>query len=161
MYHQWQPIANTHASISLYSNFIVLSHIRKSLLANQYWCCMPKISLKLVHCCPLPTILIHVIIILWQNKLLNEICLHQNNTGALPLYSCYLYFKPGVRRPQAVHAWFLKIVPVQIVGMHACVCVSPFLRLLITSGMIWHDMDLIQLVKQVLHLLYSNCSHYR
>ena len=33
-------------------------------------------------------------------------------------------------------AWFLKIDPVQIVGMHACmcVCVCPHPRLLITSG---------------------------
>ena len=38
-------------------------------------------------------------------------------------------------------AWFLKIDPVQVVGMHACVCPCP--RLLITSGVMWHDMDLI------------------
>ena len=40
-----------------------------------------------------------------------------------------------------------------------CVCLPP--RLLITSGVMWRDMDLIQLVKQVLQLLYDNCSHYR
>ena len=41
-----------------------------------------------------------------------------------------------------VHAWFLKIDPVQIVGMRACVCmcVCPRPRLLITSDMMWHDM---------------------
>ena len=33
-----------------------------------------------------------------------------------------------------------------------CVCVFPPLRLLITIGVIWHDMDPIQLVKQVLQL---------
>ena len=27
-----------------------------------------------------------------------------------------------------------------------------------TSGMMWFDMDLIRLVKQVLQLLYGNCS---
>ena len=32
-------------------------------------------------------------------------------------------------------AWFLKIDPVQIIGMHVCVCPRP--RLLITSGVIW------------------------
>ena len=64
------------------------------------------------------------------------------------------------------HAWFLKIDPVWIVGMHvrmcACVCVfvCPRPRLLITSGVMWHDMNLIPLVKQVLKLLYGNCSHY-
>ena len=44
-------------------------------------------------------------------------------------------------------AWFLKIDPVQIVSMCVfgcvcvCVCVCPPLRLLITSGMMWRDMD--------------------
>ena len=44
-----------------------------------------------------------------------------------------------------------------------CVCVfaCPPSRLLITSGMMWRDMDLIRLVKQVLQLLYGNCSRYR
>ena len=60
-------------------------------------------------------------------------------------------------------AWFLKIVSVRMsvcVFVCACVCVRPP-RLLITSGMMWHDMDPIRLVKQVLQLLYGNCSHYR
>ena len=53
--------------------------------------------------------------------------------------------------------WFLKIDPVQIIGMHVRVCafVCPSLRLLITSGVMWHDMNLIRLVKQVLQLLYG------
>ena len=38
-------------------------------------------------------------------------------------------------------AWFLKIDPVQIVGMHVCVCVCLHPRLLITSGMIWTSYD--------------------
>ena len=59
------------------------------------------------------------------------------------------------------HTWFLKIDPVQIVGMHVCLCVCPLPRLLITSGVMWHDIDLIWLVKQVLQLLYGDCSHYR
>ena len=36
-----------------------------------------------------------------------------------------------------------------------CVCVCSSQRLLITSGMMWHDMDPMQLVKQVLQLLYG------
>ena len=40
------------------------------------------------------------------------------------------------------------------------VCVCPPLRLLITSGVMWHDVDLIRLVKQALQLLYGNRSHY-
>ena len=40
-------------------------------------------------------------------------------------------------------AWFLKIDPVQIVGMHVRVFVCPCPRLLITSGVMWHDMNLI------------------
>ena len=43
---------------------------------------------------------------------------------------------------------------------HLYVCVCPFLRLLITSGVMWHDMEPMQLVKQVLQLLYGDCSHY-
>ena len=30
-----------------------------------------------------------------------------------------------------------------------------------TSGVIWSDIDSILLVKQVIHLLYGNCSRYR
>ena len=36
-----------------------------------------------------------------------------------------------------------------------CVCLPP--RLIITSGVMWRDMDPIPLVKQVLQLLYGNC----
>ena len=35
----------------------------------------------------------------------------------------------------------------------ACVCLPP--RLLMTSGIMWCDMDSIQMVKQVLRLLYE------
>ena len=65
----------------------------------------------------------------------------------------YLFFLNQAR------AWFLKIDPVRIVCMRACVCLRP--RLLITSGVMWRDIDLIRLVKQVLQLLYGNCSRYR
>ena len=64
-----------------------------------------------------------------------------------------VFVKPGTLRPH-----LLEIDPVQIVGMRVCVC--PCLRLLITSGVMWHDMDLIRLVKQVLQLLYGNRSCY-
>ena len=59
------------------------------------------------------------------------------------------------------HTWFLKIDPVRIVGIRACVCPRPRLLLLITSGIMLHDMKSILLVKQVLQLLYGNCSWYR
>ena len=42
-----------------------------------------------------------------------------------------------------------------------CLCVCPPPRLLITSGVMWRDMNLIRLVIQVLQLLYGNCSSYR
>ena len=58
------------------------------------------------------------------------------------------------------HGWFLKITSVQTsVCVFVCVCLP--LRLLITSGVMWHDIDPMRLVKQVLQLLYGNCSHYR
>ena len=60
--------------------------------------------------------------------------------------------------------WFVKIDSVRIVSMHiyvcVCACVSPHPRLLITSGAIGHNIDLIRLVKQVLQLLCGNCSCY-
>ena len=61
--------------------------------------------------------------------------------------------KPGV-------PGFLKLI---LCRSSVCVfvCVCPRLRLLITSGVMWHDMDLIRLVKQVVQLLYGNFSHYR
>ena len=57
-------------------------------------------------------------------------------------------------------AWFIEIDPVRE-RLYMCVCVCPPPRLLITSGVICRDMDLIRLVKQVLSLLYGNCSRYR
>ena len=71
--------------------------------------------------------------------------------------------KPGTRRP---HAWFLKIDPVRtsvcvFVCVFVCLCVCPRSRLLTTSGVMWRDMDLMRLVKQIVQLLYGNYSHYR
>ena len=58
-------------------------------------------------------------------------------------------------------AWFFEIVSVRTsVCVCVFVCVCPPSRLLITSGVMWRDMDLIRLVKQVLQLLYGNCSRY-
>ena len=45
------------------------------------------------------------------------------------------------------------------VCVFAYVCVCPRPRLLITSGVIWRDMNLIRLVKQVLQL-YGNYTRY-
>ena len=68
---------------------------------------------------------------------LNSILLNQVRAGLWP-----------------ARAWFLEIDPVRIVSMcvwlRVCVCVCPPPRLLITSGMMWHDIDPIRLVKQVL-----------
>ena len=63
-------------------------------------------------------------------------------------------------------AWFFKIDPVRtsvcvFVCVFVCVCVCPPPRLLITSGVMWCDIDSRRLVKQVLQLLYGNCSRYR
>ena len=70
--------------------------------------------------------------------------LYENSNGTV--------VKPGM----PVCGWFLKIDPVWIVSMCVCVfacvcvCVCPSPRLLITSGVMWSDMDPIRLVKQVL-----------
>ena len=69
----------------------------------------------------------------------------------------------GLLRPAC--AWFLKNDPVRIIGMCVCVCVcvcvSAPKAIIITSGVVWCDMNLIWLVKQVLQLLYGNYSRYR
>ena len=49
---------------------------------------------------------------------------------------------------QPARTWFLKIVSVQTSVCFVCVCLPP--KLLITSCVMWRDMDPIQLVKQVL-----------
>ena len=65
-------------------------------------------------------------------------------------FTCQLlHFKPGVRRPSA-HAWFLRIVSVREC-LYVCVCVFAYAclhvrvvpppRLLITSGVMWCDID--------------------
>ena len=41
-----------------------------------------------------------------------------------------------------------------------CVCSCMYPRLLITSGMMWHDMDPIRLVRQVLHIAFSYIHMY-
>ena len=72
-----------------------------------------------------------------------------------------VHIKPGTSQPQAGVCLFSKIDSVWLVSMLVCVCgVCPHPRLFITRCMIWHDMNLIQLVKQVLQLLYGNCSRY-
>ena len=51
------------------------------------------------------------------------------------------------RRP--TRAWFPKIDPVRtFVCMCVCVCVCPPPRLLITSGVIWRDMDHKRMVRK-------------
>ena len=73
----------------------------------------------------------------------------------------YFVFKPSAPSTGRRAPGFLRIVSVWMsVCVCVCVCVCPPLRLLITSGMIWRDMDPMRLVKQVLQLLYGNCSRY-
>ena len=61
-----------------------------------------------------------------------------------------IIIKPGARG-QRPCAWFLEIALVRVT---VCMCVSVCLppRPLITSGVIWCDIDCVQLVKQVLWL---------
>ena len=85
-----------------------------------------------------------------------------------PFLNCYLkvyrsVFKPDACRPQAgacLVSWNFFCADV-CMCVYVCVCLCPPPRLLITSGMMWRDMDSIRLVKQILQLLYGNCSRYR
>ena len=43
------------------------------------------------------------------------------NSDHMIRMSLHKIFKPGARQPQ--HAWILKIDPVRIIGMRACMCV--------------------------------------
>ena len=58
-------------------------------------------------------------------------------------------FKPGAHglRPHA--PGFLKLL---LISLHVVMCVCPPTRLLITSGVIWCNLDRVRLVKQVLRL---------
>ena len=53
-----------------------------------------------------------------------------------------LIIKPGAHRPH------VSVQTSVCVFVSVCLCVCPPLRLLITNGMVWNDMDLIRLVKQ-------------
>ena len=56
-------------------------------------------------------------------------------------------FIPGMRQPVAgAHLVYQNYFCVDIC---ICVCISP-LRLLVISGVMWHNMDPVSLVKQVL-----------
>ena len=68
---------------------------------------------------------------------------------------CTLIQTVDLFKPAAAHAWFLEIALVCMsvcLDVCVCVCVSPPPRPLITSGMIWCDIDHVQLIKQVLRL---------
>ena len=69
----------------------------------------------------------------WDGKIAKAVNCQQ--TCYLPLLEQFL--NQAHVRHRLASAWFLKIDPVQIVGM----CVCPRLRLLITSGVIWTSYD--------------------
>ena len=74
-------------------------------------------------------------------------CLHYTLWQSYSTLASFLNQAHTGHRPAC--AWFLKIDPVWIVYMRVyvcvcvcvCVCMCPPLRLLITSGMMWHNMD--------------------
>ena len=101
----------------------------------------------------------HYLLKAYMHDLENIICVFTWRTQENYTFMGFLNQARTCRRP--ARTWFLEINPVQIVVMHVCVCVCLHPRLLITSGVMWHDMKFIWLVKQVLQLLYGNCSRYR
>ena len=86
------------------------------------------------------------------NSLIDEPRCHVCATNSCVFYGtfgllCLLLFKPGAHRPQCAPG-FLKLF---LCGrLYVCLCVCPPPRLLITSDVMWRDMDPIRLVKQVL-----------
>ena len=64
------------------------------------------------------------------------------------MYISKLFLNKARADHRPLHAWFLKIDQVRIVSMCVYLCVSPPLRLLITSDVMWRDMDSIRWVKQ-------------
>ena len=94
-----------------------------------------------------------MVLIVKVNLLLN------NNMNQCKNNSCKLIFKPGACGLLAARAWFLEIGLVRV-SVCVCVCVSvsvsvsvcPPPRPLITSGVIWCDIDCVRLVKQILRL---------
>ena len=62
----------------------------------------------------------------------------------------HLHINQAHTSHRPVHAGFLKLICADC--QYACVCPCP--RLLITSGMMWLDMDLIRLVKQVTAVIW-------
>ena len=65
-------------------------------------------------------------------------------------FGCLVFLNQPRAGLRPACTWFLKIEPVRIICMYVCVCVCPPPRLLITSGVMWRDIDSIRLVKQVL-----------
>ena len=78
---------------------------------------------------------------------------------------------PPFKTVHASCSWVLKIALSTTLYVRVCVCVcvcvcmcvclSLLTRLLITSGVIWHDVDSVSLVKQGSKPLYGSCSHYQ
>ena len=71
-----------------------------------------------------------------------KVQLNSNLTLGLVSLAKTRLIKPGARWPQASVPGFLELLyPRSSVCVCLCVCVSPPLRLLIISGMMWRDID--------------------
>ena len=64
-------------------------------------------------------------------------------------------YKTGMHQPAPD---FLELFQCGYLYVFVCICVCLPPRLLITSGVMWHDMDSIWLVNQALWLLCGSCS---
>ena len=74
--------------------------------------------------------------------------IHYSVLRRLASYNVCLFLNQARAGHRPVCTWFLKIDPVRIVGMHVCLCMRVCLRprLLITSGVMWRDIDLIRMI---------------
>ena len=145
--------------------YITIDEAIKGILQLRQGALLAKIDIKSAfRLLPVHPADRHMLGMQWKDGVYIDTCLPFGLRSSPKLFNILSEFLAWIVKENNVflnqaRAWFLKIVSVRM-SVCVCVCVCPPLRLLITSGVMWHDMDPMRLVKQVLQLLYGNCSSY-